>query len=62
MPIEGKRQTKDIIASEWDEVIADAKRKHAEGLRYVAKLRRAIKIIEKKIASGESCPPQLQKL
>jgi hypothetical protein len=42
--------------SRWYEALEDAKRKHAEGRKYVAHMRVVIRIIERKIASGEPFP------
>lgn len=40
----------------WPEILEDAKRKHAEGRKYVAKMRSIVRMIERKIALGEDFP------
>ena len=40
----------------WESALEDAKRKHAEGRKYVAKMRSIIRMIQKKVALGEEFP------
>lgn len=40
----------------WEEALLDAKRKHAEGRKYIAKMRAIIRAIERKIANKEPWP------
>ena len=50
-----KPQVKNVN-DRWKEALEDAKRKHAEGRRYVSRMRAVIRGIERKIAQGEAFP------
>jgi hypothetical protein len=51
-----KKNVKSQATISWSDALADAKRKHAEGRAYTAKMRRVIRVIERKIADGEPFP------
>jgi len=40
----------------WESALADAKQRHAEGRSYVSRMRRVIRLIERKVADGERFP------
>jgi hypothetical protein len=53
----GKKQQKGIKIG-WGAALEDAKRKHADGLSYVRRMRAIIRGINRKIENGEDFPGQ----
>jgi hypothetical protein len=53
--VKGKAQVKNV-KSGWECALEDAQQKHAQGRKYVSRMRALIRGIQRKIALGEEFP------